>query len=107
MNNGFVKVAAAVPNVKVADPKFNVEQIESQIIQANSQGAEIIVFPELCITSYSCGDLFFQQTLLDEAEMGLISLMNFTRSMDIICIVGIPVSFGGGLMNCAVVLQHA
>jgi len=105
MNNGFVKVAAAVPNVKVADPKFNVEQIESQIIQANSQGAEIIVFPELCITSYSCGDLFFQQTLLDEAEMGLISLMNFTRSMDIICIVGIPVSFGGGLMNCAVVLQ--
>ena len=105
MNYNFVKVAAAVPSVRVADPKYNVEQIESQILQANGQGVEIIVFPELCITSYSCGDLFFQQTLLDEAEMGLISLMNFTRSMNIICIVGIPVSFAGGLMNCAAVLQ--
>ena len=105
MNYGFVKVAAAVPAVKVGDCKFNVEQIESQIIQASSQGVEIIVFPELSLTGYSCGDLFFQQLLLDEAEMGLISLMNFTRSMNIIAVVGMPVAFQGGLINCAVVLQ--
>ena len=105
MNYGFVKVAAAVPSVKVANPKYNVEQIESHIIQANNQGVEIIVFPELSLTSYSCGDLFFQQLLLDEAEMALISLMNFTRSMNIISIVGLPVPFRGGLLNCAAVLQ--
>ena len=105
MNYGFVKVAAAVPSVKVGTPKYNVEQIESQIIQANHQGVEIIVFPELSITAYSCGDLFFQQLLLDEAEMGLINLMNFTRSMNIIVVVGLPVSYRGGLMNCAAVLQ--
>lgn len=105
MNYGFVKVAAAVPSVKVGTPKYNVEQIESQIIQANHQGVEIIVFPELSITAYSCGDLFFQQLLLDEAEMGLINLMNFTRSMNIIVVVGLPVSYRDGLMNCAAVLQ--
>ena len=105
MNYSFVKVAAAVPSVKVGDCKYNVEQIESQIIQANNQGVEIIVFPELSITAYSCGDLFFQQMLLDSAEMGLISLMNFTRSMSIIAVVGLPISFHGGLMNCAAVVQ--
>ena len=105
MNYGFVKVAAAVPSVRVGDPKFNVEQIESLIIQANNQGVEIIVFPELSITAYSCGDLFFQQLLLDEAEMALINLMNFTRSMNIISVIGVPVQFGGGLVNCAAVMQ--
>ena len=105
MNYGFVKVAAAVPSVKVGDCKFNVEQIESQIIQANNQGVEIVVFPELSITSYSCQDLFFQQLLLDEAEMALIGLLNFTRSMNIITIVGLPVPLKGGLINCAAVLQ--
>ena len=106
MNHGFVKIAAAVPATRVANPHFNVEQIESQIIQANNQGVEIIVFPELSITSYSCGDLFFQQVLLDEAEMGLINLMNFTRSMNIISVVGMPVTYRGGLVNCAAVLQR-
>ncbi|MDE7167109.1 MAG: NAD(+) synthase [Bacteroidaceae bacterium] len=105
MNYGFVKVAAAVPMVKVGDCKYNVEQIESLIIQANNQGVEIICFPELAVTSYSCGDLFFQRFILDEAEMALISLMNFTRSMNIICIVGAPVPFRGGIINCAAVLQ--
>ncbi len=105
MNYGFVKVAAAVPSTKVGNPKYNVEQIESLILQANSQGVEIVVFPELSLTSYSCGDLFFQQLLLDEAEMGLINLMNFMRSMNIITIVGMPISYQGGLMNCAAVVQ--
>ena len=105
MNYGFVKVAAAVPSVKVGDCKFNVEQIESQIIQANNQGVEVIVFPELSITSYTCGDVFFQQILLDEAEMSLIGLLNFTRSMNIISIVGLPVPIRSGIANCAAVIQ--
>ena len=98
-------MAAAVPNVKVADCKHNMEEIETQIIRANNQGIEIICFPELSLTSYSCGDLFFQQTLLDEVEITLIHLMNFTRSMSVIAIIGLPVAYRGGLMNCAAVLQ--
>ena len=105
MNYGYVKVAAAVPPVKVGDCKFNVEQIESLIIQANNQGVEIMVLPELSITAYTCGDLFFQKLLLDEAEMALIGLLNFTRSMNIITIIGLPVPLSNGLANCAAVIQ--
>ncbi len=105
MNYGFVKVAAAVPTVRVADCKHNTEQIQAILLQANNQGVEIICFPELSITAYTCGDLFGSQLLLDEAEMGLINLMNFSRSMNIIAIVGMPVAYGGALLNCAVVLQ--
>ena len=106
MNHGFVKVAAAVPSVKVAHCKYNSEQIQALIFQAHAQGVEIISFPELCITSYTCGDLFGQQILLDEAEMQLISLLNVTRSLDIISIIGLPVVYAGVLLNCAAVLQR-
>ena len=105
MNYGFVKVAAAVPEVHVADPKYNVQQIESLVIQAEGRGVEIICLPELSLTGYSCGDLFSQQLLLDEAELALIHLMNFSRSLDIISIVGLPVQYGGMLLNCAAVIQ--
>ena len=76
MNYGFVKMAAAVPEVRVADPKFNVQAIENLVLQAEGRGVEVICFPELSLTGYSCGDLFCQQLLLDEAEMSLIHLMN-------------------------------
>ena len=68
MKYGFIKVAAGVPAVKVADVEYNVQQIESLIAQAEGKGVEIIVFPELCITGYSCQDLFREQLLLDKAE---------------------------------------
>ena len=105
MNYGFVKIATGVPEVRVADPKYNTQQIENLIIQAEGRGVEIICLPELSLTGYSCGDLFAQQLLLDEAEMALINLMNFSRSLDIISIVGLPVSYNGMLFNCAAVLQ--
>ncbi len=105
MNHGFVKVAAAVPSVKVADCKHNTREIQSLLLQASNKGAEIVCFPELCITSYSCGDLFRWQTLLDEAEMQLINLMNFSRSLNIIAIMGMPIAYNGALLNCAVVMQ--
>ena len=76
MNYGYVKVAAAVPRVKVADCKFNASEIEKEIIIADGKGVQIIAFPELCITGYTCGDLFAQQLLLEEAEMGLIQILN-------------------------------
>lgn len=76
MNYGFVKVAAAVPHVKVADCKFNVEKIESLIAVAEGKGVQIIIFPEMSITGYTCGDLFGQQLLLEEAEMGLMQILN-------------------------------
>ena len=105
MNYGFIKIAAAVPEVQVANPKYNLQGIENLVIQAEGRGVEIITFPELCITGYSCGDLFSQQLLLDEAEMALIQLMNFSRSLDIITIVGTPVAYKGSLLNCAAVIQ--
>lgn len=105
MNHGFVKIASAIPNVKVGDCKYNAQQIESLIIQAEGKGVEIICFPELCITAYTCGDLFSQQLLLDEAEMNLIGILDFTRSLDIISIIGLPVSYHGTLLNCAAVIQ--
>lgn len=105
MNYGFVKVASAIPSVKVADCKYNILQIESLIAQAEGKGVEVICFPELSITAYTCGDLFSQQLLLDEAEMALISLLDFTRSLNIISIVGYPLPYRGTLLNCAAVIQ--
>ena len=103
MKYGFIKVAAAVPLVKVADCEFNVQQTECLIKRAADQGVQLVVFPELGITGYSCGDLFGQQLLLEQAEMGLMHLLDSTRQSDILSVVGLPVSFGGMLLNCAVV----
>ncbi len=105
MKYGFVKVAAAIPSVKVADCKFNAQQIDTQIAIADGKGVQIIVFPELCITGYTCADLFGQTLLLEEAEIALMQIMNNTRQMDIISIVGMPMTINNTLMNCAVALQ--
>ncbi len=105
MNYGYVKVAAAVPRVKVADCKFNAREIEKEIIIAEEKGVQIIAFPELCVTGYTCGDLFAQQLLLEEAEMELIQIINNTRQLDIIAILGMPVALNGVLLNTAVVIQ--
>lgn len=105
MNFGFVKVASAIPSLKVADCTYNIQQIESLIVQAEGKGVEIIVFPELCISGYTCQDLFAQQLLLEKCEESLFKLLDFTRSLQIISIVGMPVMVGSLLMNCAVVVQ--
>ena len=105
MNYGFVKVASAIPSLKVADCTYNIQQIESLIVQAEGKGVEIIAFPELCISGYTCQDLFGQQLLLEKCEESLFKLLDFTRSLQIIAIVGMPIMVGGLLMNCAVVVQ--
>lgn len=105
MKYGFVKVAAAVPRVKVADCNYNTEQMENLIAQAEGQGVEVICFPELSVTSYTCQDLFHQQLLLEEAETSLLKLVEFCRSLNIIAIVGAPLSFKGMLLNVAVIIH--
>ena len=105
MNYGYVKVASAIPSLKVADCSYNIQQIESLIIQAEGKGVEIITFPELCISGYTCQDLFGQQLLLEKCEESLYKLLDFTRSLQIISIVGMPVMVGSQLMNCAIVVQ--
>ena len=74
MKYGFVKVAAAVPHVRVADCKYNTEQIENLMAQAEGQGVEVLCFPELSVTAYTCQDLFHQQLLLEETEAALLKL---------------------------------
>ena len=82
MNYGFVRVGVGIPLVKVADPQANVEEIMQLVLQSVNQGVEILLTPELSLTGYTCQDLFHQQMLIDEAEVALLKLMDFTRSMD-------------------------
>ena len=106
MKHGLIKVASAIPALKVADTKFNLIETEKQIVSAEGQGVEIIVFPELSITGYTCQDLFQQQLLLDDAEQAVLELLDFTRQLDITVIVGAPIAVGALLLNCAVIIQQ-
>lgn len=105
MQNGFIKIASAIPAVKVANCQYNIEQIESMVKSADKEGVEIIVFPELSVTGYSCQDLFRQRLLLEEAEYAVGDLLEKTCNLDIITIIGIPVVAGDLLLNCAAVIQ--
>lgn len=107
MYNGFIKVAAAIPGVKVADCNFNLQQIEALMVKAEGLGVEVVCFPELCITGYTCQDLFQQQLLQEEAEEALLRLVEFSRNLSLTAIVGVPLVFGGSrLLNCGAVIQR-
>ncbi|MCC8187361.1 MAG: NAD(+) synthase [Bacteroides sp.] len=106
MNYGFVKVAAAVPTLRVADCGYNAQHIEKLIGQAEEAGVQIVAFPELCITSYTCGDLFAQQLLLEDAERALLYLLHQTRQMEVISILGMPLALDSTLLNAAVVIHR-
>ena len=105
MNYGYIKVASVVPGVKVGDTEYNISEIERWIARAEGQGVEVALFPELCVTGYTCQDLFRQQLLLQASENAIMKLRDFTRGLDIIAIVGVPVEVVGLLLNCAVVIQ--
>ncbi|MDR1602186.1 MAG: NAD(+) synthase [Tannerella sp.] len=105
MIHGFVKAAAAIPLLQVADCEYNIEQIEHLLHKAAMQDARIVVFPELCITGYSCMDLFAQDSLLHQAVAALFELVRRTRNIEALCIVGMPLAVGNRLMNVAAVLQ--
>lgn len=106
MKDGFIKVAAAAPELRLADCSFNASRIAEAAREAAGQGAALLVTPELSITGYTCGDLFFQKTLLDSAEAALAALMGETSSLDLLLAVGCPVRHEGKLFNCAVMLFH-
>lgn len=106
MKQGFLKVAAVTPKIKVADPAYNCTQICNGINEAYQGGARIIVLPELCITGYTCNDLFLQQALLDGAKEQLIHIAESTKGMDSLIFVGLPFEKDGLLYNVAAVLQN-
>lgn len=106
MNHSFVRVASAVPLLKVADCRYNVEQTELLIQEAAGSGVQIISFPEMGITGYTCGDLFHQKLLIDQAEEALGGLVARTSDLHIMTIVGMPVRVKNRLMNTAVVFQN-
>ena len=105
MRQGFIRVAAATPKVVVADPSENAERIVALAKETAGWGAKIIVFPELCITAYSCGDLFLQETLLAEAKRALLSVAAQTRELDALIFVGLPYEHLGKLYNVAAALN--
>ena len=105
MNNGFVRVAAAVPELRVADCAFNVSKIIEQMQQAEIEKVQVICFPELSVTGYTCADLFFQQRLLADAEKALSDLQMASFSTSLVAIVGMPIRVENQLFNAAVVLQ--
>ena len=106
MKQGFVKVAAVTPDIRVADVEFNKEQICRKMGEAAASGAKIIVFPELCVTGYTCSDLFTQDVLLDHAREVLTEIAAHTRDMDALVFVGAPLAVDGELYNVAAAMNH-
>ena len=102
---GFFRVAAACPKVSVADPDANVAEILKTVAAARAKGAQALVLPELSLTGYTCGDLFFNRTLIEAAERALVLLLKETAAWRMILCVGLPLGLDGRLFNCAAVLQ--
>ena len=105
MKDGFIKVAAVTPQVRVADVAYHVQQIKEAMEQSAKAGVMITVFPELCLTGYSCHDLFYQRTLLQQAKSGLLSLAKKTETLSGIYFVGLPWEWQGKLYNVAAALH--
>ena len=105
MEQGFVKVAAVTPKIKVADTKYNGEVICAEIKKAAEQGAKVIVLPELCITGYTCSDLFLQEKLLRAAKEELLRIAVFCETVDAIVFVGLPFAWDGKLYNVAAAIN--
>ena len=105
-NFGFLKVAAAIPHVRVGDCDYNTERMAALADEAARRGVEIVVFPELGVTGYTCGDLLLHPALLDDADQALEELVRSTRKLPLVAIVGAPLRHGETLYNCAVVFTQ-
>ena len=106
MKHGFVKVAAATPDIRVADVSYNTERILADISEACENGAKILVFPELCVTGYTCSDLFTHDILLRAAKEALFEIAEYTADRDILVFVGVPLNVEGKLYNVAAALNR-
>lgn len=105
MQHGFIKVAAAAPHITVADCRANLGEIKRQIDLAQQQSAHLLVLPELCITGYTCGDLFLQSLLTDAAQHALLELVSYSHGIQAVIVVGLPLRVGYHLYNCAAVIH--
>lgn len=105
MKDGFIKVAAVSPELRVADCAFNADKITEATSAAAGQGVKLLVFPELSVTGYTCADLFLQKNLIDGAEAALARIAEATAGLDIVSVVGAPLARGGKLYNCAAVVR--
>lgn len=105
MKDGFIKCAAATPEIRVADCEYNAASIINEINNAKKCKVNVLVFPELCVTGYTCGDLFFQGSLLNAAKESLSKICKATDDSDMLVVVGCPLDFFGKLYNCAVIIQ--
>ncbi len=101
---GFVRVAVVSPELRVADVDFNVQAIGAALRRAGQQGCQPALFPELCITGYSCGDLFYQSALLQQAREALEAISLAVQQSDCAAVVGLPLEVDGRLYNCAALL---
>lgn len=106
MQYGFVKTAALTPSIRVADCAYNARQIIEVLRGAAAAGAEIACLPELCITGYTCGDLFFQPVLQQGARDALADVLRDTAGLPLLFVLGLPLTHGGKLYNCAAVCQN-
>ena len=106
MNFGFVKAVCAAPKLRVADCTYNAAQIAGEIKNAAAKGTELLCLPELCLTGYTCGDLFFQPVLQQGALNALQTVADATKGSDMLVLAGLPLVVGGKLYNCAAVLQN-
>ena len=106
MNNGFIRVGGAVPEISVSDCKKNVDNILELIKEAQKNHVQVLGFPELCITGYTCGDLFSQQLLLEQANTELQRIVNYSLNLDMLILVGLPIAADEQLFNCAVLILN-
>lgn len=103
MKNGYFKVAAALPPLRVADPNYNTAELIQLTHRASDMGVSVLVFPELCITGSTCGDLFQNDTLLNAAKQSLVQYLKQTEALSVLSVVGLPLTVDGQLYNCAAV----
>ncbi|MGN1370894.1 MAG: NAD(+) synthase [Candidatus Coprovivens sp.] len=103
---GYIRVAASVPELKVANVTFNVEEIIKEMKNLDKEGVQIVTFPELCLTGYTCADLFSQDILIEQSLIGLDKILNETSELGIISIIGIPIVCDNQLFNCAIVVNR-
>ena len=105
-NYGFIRVAAAVPNIRIADAGHNTDEICRIVSEAAGKGVSLLTFPELSVTGYSCSDIFMQHRLLRNAEEGIRKIIEFSRGKSITIVVGTPVAYRSRLYNCAAVIRN-
>ncbi len=106
MKHGFVKVAAGTPNIRVGDCAYNAARIRKIIDRAAERGVCVLLLPELCLTGYTCSDLFLHDALLDAAEQALLSLKEYSKGKEMLIALGVPLRYEGKLYNCAALLYN-